>query len=204
MIEAAEAAQRFITSSEFELARPRILGALLDAAAHGLQMLPQLRLPWLPLMADFALWVAACETGFRPEGAFEAVYSNIARWRCQFWADCITNISERKFPTGTADIFSRRIWISSSCPKYLKFRFSVAMPIKILRHAVDLVIESGLRKPQELIQKIHEPVSVLGQEYLPSFEHRRNNRQSSNSRRARLNIAHASAFPRLSATGTKV
>src|SRR5207248_6975781 len=24
-----------------------------------------------------------------------------ARWRCQFWADCTTNISERKFPTGT-------------------------------------------------------------------------------------------------------
>ena len=23
-----------------------------------------------------------------------------ARWRCQFWADCTTNISERKFPTG--------------------------------------------------------------------------------------------------------
>jgi hypothetical protein len=65
--------ERICTSSEFELARPRILGALLDAAAHGLQMLPQLRLPWLPLMADFALWVAACETGFRPEGAFEAV-----------------------------------------------------------------------------------------------------------------------------------
>jgi hypothetical protein len=96
--------ERICTSSEFELARPRILGALLDAAAHGLQMLPQLRLPWLPLMADFALWVAACETGFRPEGAFEAVYSNIARWRCQFWADCTTNISERKFPTGTADM----------------------------------------------------------------------------------------------------
>jgi hypothetical protein len=94
--------ERICTSSEFELARPRILGALLDAAAHGLQMLPQLRLP--SLMADFALWVAACETGFRPEGAFEAVYSNIARWRCQFWADCTTNISERKFPTGTADM----------------------------------------------------------------------------------------------------
>jgi hypothetical protein len=78
------------------------------------------------------------------------------------------------------------------------------MPIKILRHAVDVVIESGLRKPQELIQKIHEPVSILWQAYLPSFEHRRNNRQSSNSRRARLNTAHASAFPHLSATGTKV
>ena len=51
---------------EFELARPRILGALLDAAAHGLQMLPQVRLQRLPRMADFALWVTACETDFDP------------------------------------------------------------------------------------------------------------------------------------------
>ncbi len=72
---------------EFELARPRILGALLDAAAHGLQMLPQVRLQWLPRMADFALWVAACETGFRSEGAFEAAYSNNRR-------DAIENIVE--------------------------------------------------------------------------------------------------------------
>jgi hypothetical protein len=72
---------------EFELARPRILGALLDAAAHGLQMLPQVRLRWLPRMADFALWVAACETGFRSEGAFEAAYSSNRR-------DAIENIVE--------------------------------------------------------------------------------------------------------------
>src|SRR6266516_7765612 len=26
---------------------------------------------------------------------------SVAHWRCQFWADCTTNISERKFPTGT-------------------------------------------------------------------------------------------------------
>src|SRR5258706_7749483 len=26
---------------------------------------------------------------------------SVARWRCQCWADCATNISERKFPTGT-------------------------------------------------------------------------------------------------------
>jgi hypothetical protein len=26
---------------------------------------------------------------------------SVARWRCQFWAGCITNISGRKFPTGT-------------------------------------------------------------------------------------------------------
>src|SRR5262249_15232235 len=64
---------------EFELERPRILGALLDAAAHGLKMLPQVRLQQLPRMADFALWVAACETGFRPAGAFEAAYSSNRR-----------------------------------------------------------------------------------------------------------------------------
>jgi hypothetical protein len=33
---------------EFESARPRILGALLDAAAHGLQALPGIRLTSLP------------------------------------------------------------------------------------------------------------------------------------------------------------
>ena len=59
---------------EFELARPHILGALLDAAAHGLQMLPQVRLQWLPRMADFALWATACESAFRPAGTLEAAY----------------------------------------------------------------------------------------------------------------------------------
>jgi hypothetical protein len=40
---------------EFDLGRPQILGALLDAAAHGLKMLPRVRLKQLPRMADFAL-----------------------------------------------------------------------------------------------------------------------------------------------------
>jgi hypothetical protein len=40
---------------EFEIARPRILGALLDAAVCGLQALPEVRLSTLPRMADFAL-----------------------------------------------------------------------------------------------------------------------------------------------------
>ena len=64
---------------EFELARPYILGALLDAAARGLQMLPQVRLQRLPRMADFALWATACESAFRPTGTFEAAYSNNRR-----------------------------------------------------------------------------------------------------------------------------
>src|SRR2546426_6170901 len=64
---------------EFELARPHILGALLDAAAHGLQMLPEVRLQQLPRMTDFALWATACESAFRPAGTLEAAYSNNRR-----------------------------------------------------------------------------------------------------------------------------
>jgi hypothetical protein len=64
---------------EFELAGPHILGALLDAAAHGLHMLPRVRFQRLPRMADFALWAAACEGAFRPAGSFEAAYSHNRR-----------------------------------------------------------------------------------------------------------------------------
>jgi hypothetical protein len=64
---------------EFELACPHILGALLDAAAHGLRMLPRVRLKRLPRMADFALWATACESAFRGAGTVEAAYSNNRR-----------------------------------------------------------------------------------------------------------------------------
>jgi hypothetical protein len=39
----------------FEVARPRIIGALLDMTAHGLKELPNTRLVGFPRMADFAL-----------------------------------------------------------------------------------------------------------------------------------------------------
>ena len=64
---------------EFELARPHILGALLDAAAHGLHMLPRVRLQRLPRMADFALWATACESAFQPAGTLETAYANNGR-----------------------------------------------------------------------------------------------------------------------------
>jgi hypothetical protein len=60
---------------EFEVARPRILGALLDAAAHGLQRLSCVRLERPPRMADFALWSTACETAFWPPGTFLCAYN---------------------------------------------------------------------------------------------------------------------------------
>jgi len=48
---------------DFELARPGILGALLDAMAHGLRAVGSVQLARLARMADFALWARACETG---------------------------------------------------------------------------------------------------------------------------------------------
>jgi hypothetical protein len=59
---------------EFEVVRPRILGALLDAATHGLRRLPSVQLERSPRMADFALWATACETAFWPSGTFLRVY----------------------------------------------------------------------------------------------------------------------------------
>jgi hypothetical protein len=51
---------------EFEIARPRILGALLDAVVHGLRAQGRVQLDRLPRMADFALWASACETALWP------------------------------------------------------------------------------------------------------------------------------------------
>jgi hypothetical protein len=59
---------------DFETARPRILGSLLDAVCLGLRNLPDTRLRELPRMADFALWATACETAFWPAGTFARAY----------------------------------------------------------------------------------------------------------------------------------
>ncbi|OZC04031.1 hypothetical protein [Rubricoccus marinus] len=47
--------------SAFQEAHPRILGALLDAAALGLERLPHTHPDRLPRLADAARWVIACE-----------------------------------------------------------------------------------------------------------------------------------------------
>ena len=60
---------------EFEIARPAILGALLDAAAHGLRAVGSVHLGRLPRMADFALWATACETGLWPANTFTRAYA---------------------------------------------------------------------------------------------------------------------------------
>jgi hypothetical protein len=60
---------------DFEREQPLILGALFDAVAHGLRMLPQTKLDTLPRLADFALWATACETALWPTGTFLAAYT---------------------------------------------------------------------------------------------------------------------------------
>ena len=47
---------------------------LLDAVMEGLKRLPETRLEKLPRMADFALWITACETALWPAGTFWSAY----------------------------------------------------------------------------------------------------------------------------------
>jgi hypothetical protein len=62
---------------DFEIARPRILRALLDAVVHGLRARAtgRVHLDRLPRMADFALWATACETAMWPAGTFARAYA---------------------------------------------------------------------------------------------------------------------------------
>lgn len=60
----------------FDAARPKILGALLDAVSAGLANEHAVKLDRLPRMADFALWITACEAGLGwPAGTFLKAYT---------------------------------------------------------------------------------------------------------------------------------
>lgn len=62
----------------FRNAHPRILGALLDAAAHALRTLPDVKSDAWPRMADFAKWATAAERGLglAPGGFLTAYREN--------------------------------------------------------------------------------------------------------------------------------
>ena len=60
--------------STFDIVRPRILGALLDAVSGAMRELANTRLAF-PRMADFAAWVVAAETALGwPAGTFLAAF----------------------------------------------------------------------------------------------------------------------------------
>jgi hypothetical protein len=66
-------------NAEFEAARPRMLGALLDVVVTGLAKLGSVELPFKPRMADFCRWGCAIETaaGYEPGSFLKAYRSNL-------------------------------------------------------------------------------------------------------------------------------
>jgi len=64
-----------ILFSEFERARPLILGGLLNGVCAAIRNLPDVKLAKLPRMADFAKWATAAESGLGlDKGAFMLAY----------------------------------------------------------------------------------------------------------------------------------
>jgi hypothetical protein len=67
--------------AEFEEKRPFILGALLDAVAHGMRNIAGVQLTRQPRMADFGRWVTAVEGsfGWEPETILNAYRRSMER-----------------------------------------------------------------------------------------------------------------------------
>jgi hypothetical protein len=94
---------------EFEVARPAILGALLDAVVHGLGNSHRVQCDRLPRMADFALWATACEEALWPAGTFARAYAGNRRTAIESLveadplATCVRRVmGEQATWTGTA------------------------------------------------------------------------------------------------------
>ncbi|MGO9454548.1 MAG: hypothetical protein ACLQDV_26405 [Candidatus Binataceae bacterium] len=109
---------------EFEQARPRILGALLDAVVAGLGNLPVVSLAQLPRMADFAIWVSACETalGLETGEALEAYRTNCAEARnlaleASPLYEPLTQLATEGFNGSTSELLIRLNAICSEGPR---------------------------------------------------------------------------------------
>ncbi len=99
---------------EFEQARPRILGTLLDAVVAGLGNLPAVTLDQLPRMADFAIWVSACERalGLETGEALEAYRANCVeahRWALESSSlyEPVAKLAEESFTGTVAELHAR-------------------------------------------------------------------------------------------------
>ena len=62
--------------AEYERIRPSALGALLTTVSRGLRQLPAVKLDSLERMADFTLWVAACQPLIRRKDFLQAYARN--------------------------------------------------------------------------------------------------------------------------------
>lgn len=74
--------QRWMESelwARFDIARPKLLGAILDRVAAGLKALPNVDRTNLPRMADAAAFAVACETGMGEPARYLDSYRNNQR-----------------------------------------------------------------------------------------------------------------------------
>ncbi len=72
--------QEYDLMSDFEIARPRILGAIFDAVSKAMALKPNIKVAELPRMADFALWGCAISEalGIGQEAFLAAYFRNIS------------------------------------------------------------------------------------------------------------------------------
>jgi hypothetical protein len=102
----------------FRAARPKILGALLQAVAGGLRQLPEVNLNPKPRMADFGVWGTAIERPVGWEaGAFMRAYSqnrtlanDIGIDASPFGTAVEKLIAERGKFEGTATVLLKELW----------------------------------------------------------------------------------------------
>jgi len=88
----------------FEVAHPRVLGALLDRVSAGFRALPDVELERNPRMLDFALFAAACERGAGDAPRFERAYSeNQAGAHAQALDDSPVTLALVAFMDGRAE-----------------------------------------------------------------------------------------------------
>jgi|ERR1019366_2941488 hypothetical protein len=95
--------------SEFELARPALLGSLLDVVSAALRRLPSVKLQKKPRMADFAVWMTAAEAHLGwPHGAFLDAYdqnrssANALALEASLIAEAVQALAKEQSFEGTA------------------------------------------------------------------------------------------------------
>jgi len=171
---------------QFEEAKPRVLGALLDAVSAGLRNLPSTRLPNAPRLADFATWVVACEEALPwPRGTFMAAYTRARRAAVEStldadpvavalrnllasreeWGGTATELLERlgEEMTDLPDVKRSHAWPKT--PKALSNRLRrVAPDLRLVGLAVEFVRQHGGRRLVS-VRKLASPSSPPSQPY---------------------------------------
>ena len=142
--------------AEFEKARPQILGALLDAVSIGLQRLPYTKLDRLPRMADFAIWVTACESALWTEGTFMRAYDGNRD-------EAVDSVIEADTVGSTVRSFmaSRTVWTGTATELLVDLFEEVSETVSRAKTwpATPRALSSRLRRVANILRKIGIDIS---------------------------------------------